>query len=212
MKIVTMIDSIHPTSRNIPVSAAQVAGYVTGTPLVKWTDSDWARFDPAHTGMIRINQDPGSIPLLGHVLDVEQGAWTNSGAVKAASERTAHHRAIAFYTSHANAAPLAQAWAGEGSLWIADWNLNLAEATALIGSKIGKMTVRAVQWASPSSNPSTRLPGSSLTLAEANCDLSTSDASWFGPGKALDVKHATLRVGTQKLAIQSSDGTTWDIV
>ena len=36
----------------------------------------------------------------------------------------------------------------------------------------------AVQWASPSSNPDTPLPRSSLTLEQANCDLSVTLDYW----------------------------------
>jgi hypothetical protein len=49
------------------------------------------------------------------------------------------------------------------------------------------MTCVGVQWASPSSNPNTVLPGpSGKTLREANVDLSVVDAGWVpsGMGKA----------------------------
>ena len=42
----------------------------------------------------------------------------------------------------------------------------------------GPFPVKAVQWASPSSNPGTLVPGTGLTLTQANCDLSVADKSW----------------------------------
>jgi hypothetical protein len=63
-------------------------------------------------------------------------------------------------------------------LWLADWSLSSAQATALLGTHLDGHKIVAVQWASPSSNPDTPLPRSSLTLSEANCDLSVTLDSW----------------------------------
>ena len=37
----------------------------------------------------------------------------------------------------------------------------------------------AVQWASPTSNPNTIVPGGTQTLADANIDISVTIPSWF---------------------------------
>ena len=64
--------------------------------------------------------------------------------------------------------------------WLADWSLNEAEAEARLQPNLDGGIV-AVQWASPSSNPRTLVPGSSLTLAEANVDLSVTVYGWYRP-------------------------------
>jgi hypothetical protein len=57
-------------------------------------------------------------------------------------------------------------------LWLADWSLSRAQAARLLGTRLDGHKIVAVQWASPASNPDTPLPRSSLTLEQANCDLS----------------------------------------
>jgi hypothetical protein len=72
-----MIDSIHATCHNIPVGTRKVAGYVTGSAIIRWTRADWDRFNPRHTGLVRIDQSfGGRDPLGSDVLDVEKGAAT----------------------------------------------------------------------------------------------------------------------------------------
>jgi hypothetical protein len=63
-------------------------------------------------------------------------------------------------------------------LWLADWSLSRAQADNLLGTRLHGHKVVAVQWASPSSNPNTPLPRSSLTLRQANCDLSVTLDYW----------------------------------
>jgi hypothetical protein len=53
-----------------------------------------------------------------------------------------------------------------------------AQADNLLGTRLHGHKVVAVQWASPSSNPNTPLPRSSLTLRQANCDLSVTLDYW----------------------------------
>ena len=56
-----MIDAIHANVGNIPVRTPKVGGYVTGTPDIKWTPSDWARFP--HAGIqYRRSRSPIGVP------------------------------------------------------------------------------------------------------------------------------------------------------
>ena len=182
---VTMIDTIGADAFNIPASAPKVAGYVTGSAEIEWTTADWARFPKA--GKVRINQrataDPN--PKVGDVYDVEAGALTVPAAVTAAKARKAIGWTTAVYVSDSGVDDLVTAL-GEArltnsgvELWVANWALNHAEATALIGTYVRGFKIVAVQWASPTSNPDTIVPGSKLTLAQANADLSVTLASWF---------------------------------
>jgi hypothetical protein len=179
--VITMIDAIHGCVSSIPARAPKVAGYVTGSGDVQWTAQDWARF--ATTAKVRINQMPGTDPLLGDVLDVEDGAWTNEEAAQACKERQQHRLEINLYTSQGNVTPLLNACVAAGvtagNLWVANYSLSEAEATAMVVHRSGPWPIQAVQWAAPQSNPDTLIPGSSLTLAAGNCDLSVTAPGWM---------------------------------
>ena len=72
----TMIDATHASVANVPATTAKVAGYVSGTPDIQWTATDWARFP--HSGRVRIEQGYGPWPPPDphgyDVLDVEDRA------------------------------------------------------------------------------------------------------------------------------------------
>lgn len=185
-----MIDTIHANVGNVPVSTPKVAGYDTGSEIIQWTDADWARFP--NSDHIIINQAPDPFnPLLGYVYDSEDGAITIAQAVAGCVVRKAHGRELNVYISADSASnlcgALAAASVGDVNLWLANWNLSQEEATALVGTKLTatgpngsySYPVVAVQWASPTSNPDTIVPGSSETLSEANVDLSVALASWY---------------------------------
>jgi hypothetical protein len=184
-----MIDSIHATCHNIPAGTRKVAGYVTGSADIRWRRADWDRFSPRHTGLVRIDQSfGGRDPLGSDVLDVERGAAT-PGQV-AHWVRTRHAAGKRFsdvYTNRSTFPAIAAALdaAGPGALyhrhvrlWLADWSLSRTQADHLLGTRLHGHKVVAVQWASPSSNPNTPLPRSSLTLRQANCDLSVTLDYW----------------------------------
>jgi hypothetical protein len=179
--VVTMIDATHDNVDSIPANAVQVAGYVTGSGGVEWKEVDWTRF--ATAAKVRINQMPGSDPLVGDVLDVEPRAWTNEGAAQACRERKQHGLEVCLYTSQDNLTPLLNACLSvgvtSGNLWVANWSLSIEEATAMVVNRSGPWPIQAVQWASPTSNPRTLIPGSNRTLAEGNVDLSQAASTWI---------------------------------
>ncbi len=186
MATTTMIDAIHDNAHNIPASAPKVAGYVSGTADIVWTAADWARFPRA--GKVRIEQGyPGFNALGCDVFDVETDAVTPAQAAQGVRERIAAR--ITWTTIYGSDSSLAAVLAalqalgptwyfGHVDCWLANWSLNQAEAAAIVGTIVHGMTCRTVQWASPQSNPNTLVPGSRLTLAEANCDLSVTQPSW----------------------------------
>jgi hypothetical protein len=184
---VTLIDAIHVNVTGIPPDAAKVAGYVSGTADIQWTTEDWARFPRA--GRVRIEQGFGPFdPLTCDVLDVEAGAITPARAVDGVRQRIAHH--ITWTTIYATSGSLAavvaaldaagpRGWyAGHADCWLADWDLDESSAERLLGTEIRGLTCRAVQWASPQSNPGTLVPGSGMPLSGASVDLSVSEAGW----------------------------------
>jgi hypothetical protein len=178
-----MIDTIHDDVSNIPVNTPKVAGYITGSPDIRWTTADWDRFP--RSGKVRINQDgftDVSEAGFGDVADYEPGAFTEAQVLEWVKLRKHSHLACAIYVAASNQASLTGALREAGhtgvNLWVANWSLSEAEAERLLATS-GNYPVVAVQWASPASNPDTPVPGGAQTLAEANVDLSITVASWF---------------------------------
>jgi hypothetical protein len=184
-----MIDSIHATCHNIPTGTRKVAGYATGTADIRWRRADWDRFNRRHTGLVRIDQSfGGRDPLGSDVLDVETGAatpgqvahWvrTRHAAGNRLSDGNTNRSTFPAIASALNAAGPQHTIHPHDRLWLADWSLSRAQAARLLGTRLAGHKIVAVQWASPSSNPDTPLPRSSLTLRQANCDLSVTLDYW----------------------------------
>jgi len=186
-----MIDAIRVNAHNIPRSTPKVAGYVTGTSDIAWTAAQWALFPRA--GHVRIDQSPALAAFAaGHadVADVEFLAGTVGSFVNAVRRRIAAGPAERWSTIYGTDSTIAAASAalqaggphgwyyGHVDCWLANWNLNEAEATALIGHLIHGLTCRAVQWASPTSNPRTIVPGGTVPLSQAQVDLSVAQTTW----------------------------------
>lgn len=182
-----MVDATHANAGNISTAVAKVAGYVTGTPDVEWTDADWQRFP--NSGHVRIEQGHGNLLLDGvDVYDVEAGALSPGMMPDIIKQRIGQgHQWTTIYAGHAKlqACRLALEQAGQHGwyyghvdAWLADWNLTRDQARSLLGHELYGLTVRAVQWASPTSNPGTAVPWSSVTLAQAQVDLSVTQDDW----------------------------------
>lgn len=174
-----LIDTIGADAHNIPAGAELVAGYDTGPSWLRWPASAWARFKGRK---VHIDQERGARGT-SPVSDIENGAKLIEEAIGDARIRKGRHMTTTFYVAASNYAAARAAVAAAGLVdwvfyWIANWNLSEAEAAALLGGRIV-----AVQFASPSSNPTTRLPGSRLTLKQANCDLSVVADGWFSTPK-----------------------------
>jgi hypothetical protein len=166
----TMIDSIHATCHNIPTGTRKAAGYVTGSADIRWTRADWDRFDPRHTGLVRIDQSFGG--------RVAHWVRTRHAAGKRFSDVYANRSTFPAVAAALDAAGPQGMFHRHVRLWLADWSLSRAQAAALLGTYLDGHKIVAVQWASPSSNPDTPLPRSSLTLKQANCDLSVTLDYW----------------------------------
>jgi hypothetical protein len=181
-----MIDAISANVGNVPASTPKVGGYVTGTPDIKWTAQDWARFPKA--GTVRIDQSPGLSAYAtneGSVADIEALAGTVSSFVTASEARMRLGRLLWCYVTESTLNEVAAALKDAGipldkcGAWLADWNMSEAEADAALGTSMAGIRLVAVQWASPTSNPGTLVPGSRQTLSEAQVDLSTTIPGWF---------------------------------
>jgi hypothetical protein len=184
---VTMLDFIGQ-DRDVSLIAGthprKVAGYVTGSGVVPWSAADWALFPETETGHVRIDQSPSlSVFAAGNadVADVESGAGTIASFVAAARERKSKGLRSAIYISAGSVNAAHASFTSDGIIseidwWIADWNLSQTEATL----RLGTGNVVAVQWASPTSNPGARFsPLSTLTLSQANVDMSVALEAWM---------------------------------
>jgi hypothetical protein len=215
VNFVEIVDTIGASAHNIPVSCPKVGGYDTGTSDVVWNAAEWARL--SKSGHVHINQS-NEDPFLGYCLDVEEYAWTIANAVDATVERKARKQTTTLYIDRSEAATLINSLHAANVspyLGLADWDLNQAEAAALLGTRLGGCLIVWVQWASPSSNPTSLLPGTSLTLKESNCDLGVSIPGWYpaSPIQPQVTQGIVVHMGSKSL-VQGSvtsldDGKTW---
>lgn len=154
----------------LPRDIPAIWPYVTGTPEVQWSDTEIAWFKNARK--YRVNQHYGNDNAMdGDEFDIEYLAWTPDECVDVTRERASRSWSTRFYGTYATygttTAKLAAAGVRQGTWWrIADWNLDRHMADAALWGD-----VYAGQYASPTSNPDTVIPGTRTTLAEAQCDL-----------------------------------------
>jgi hypothetical protein len=188
-----MPDFTHSAVTNVPPNGpySHVGGYTSGTPDILWTPSDWSRYSKQIH--IRYEQGYGGFtPNMADydVLDIEKGAWTPEAAATEVKRRVeAGYQWTTLYGGDADLAATSalivamgpHIWDGHVDCILANWNLDEAQAAAIVGTEVHGMTCRGVQWASPESNPNTNLPGTAMTLAEANVDLTVVQAGWNPP-------------------------------
>ena len=179
-------DAVNNVNPNGPFT--HIAGYVSGTSNIMWTAADWARFP--NKIKLRIEQGYGGVPAdveSYDILDIERGAWTPQSAADEVERRV--NAGIEWTTLYAGDADLAttaslikakgdRIWIGHVDCILANWNDNQSEAGNTVGTFVHGMTCRGVQYASPTSNPDTILPGSAMTLAQANVDLNAIQLGW----------------------------------
>lgn len=155
--VTDMVDCTHsalPRVRQCLEVIKVIGGYITGTSDIRWTPEDFTSI-PDDVTVLSVDQSDLDLPLLSNVKrvvkDVERGASTISQAVHVAKQRITRGDDYIVYVSQGDLSAL------EGAMRHA-------------GLPHGEII--AYQWASDTSNPHTILPGTRLTLREANCDLS----------------------------------------
>lgn len=203
---------------NRPGADVILAGYATGTPDIDWTTAQRARVHALGYGLFVYDQSP-ALALFGSGgadgADIEQGAATIGAFIDQARHREARGWTSWGYIDQADypvyAAEVRAAGLRRVQYGIANWNDSLAQAQAQLGGD-----VVYVQWASPSSNPGTIVPGTSRTLAQLNCDLNATIPGWFAPpqGPAPAPALAGILVldalgGLHATYVKSADGRTW---
>lgn len=175
-------------SRSPLVRGTWRAVYVTGSPDIAETAAQFASMKADGVGAIRICQTPNlALFAEGHadVADVEPFAGTDTAARDGVAQRQA-----AGITEHTLYVSLANLGALEGSIadpagvgyWVADWSWSLAQAQAELAAH---PNWRGVQFGDPASNPRSLVPGTSVDLAIAQCDIDCGRLDWlnqFLPG------------------------------
>lgn len=171
----------------IPAAVPVLFVYKTGTtqnPDIEWTEADISGLPQLENLTIpqvyRIHQGFGTkdpfrtddgIPW--DEIDLEAGAWTVSETLDAINKRNALRWSTRVYASDMPMAELENlATATNVSLRAMYWreaNWSISRKNAQL--RIGLNRRYAVQWASPSSNPLTLVPGTNITLQTANLDL-----------------------------------------
>jgi hypothetical protein len=165
-------DCLGSSAGLLPDKTPVVWPYVTGTPDVAWSAERIRQFRDAGAAVYLVDQGFGSRgPFDADEFDVEAGAWTEGEIVAVIRARREHKWATLLYgtysTRDAVTAELVRLGIERSVYWrVADWDLSQHLADEELWGD-----VYAGQWASPASNPHTLLPGTSLTLRQANVDL-----------------------------------------
>lgn len=188
--VADMVDCTHGSLPEVAkTSIRRIAGYDTGTPDIRWTSADWAWASGSVHGaraVLHIDQSDSDTPSLAEVKyakDTEAGASTIPVSIEVAGQRIDRGHDAVLYCDQAI--------------------LGLVESAAG-RARLPHGRIIAYQWASPTSNPNTILPGTTFTLAQANADLSVIMASFLplpdeGPA------------GTFKAALEVDEHGHWSV-
>lgn len=147
-------DATHANIETLPTG--QSAGYLTGSPDIQWTDTDWN----THPNALRIDQAPSADIPTADVLDVEGGAATPNSApgwVSLARHSVANKARIGqrtlpvIYMSANNVTAVVNALVAAGikhnvGLWVANFNLTQSEAGAIVSGSSGPFPIVGVQY------------------------------------------------------------------
>lgn len=172
------IDTIDANVDKVPLGTPVIWCYITGTtsrPEIEWEPDDIALFSRSQVYKVDQGYGDQSAPSRvtdAHEYDLEAQAWTPAALVPVIAARNARRWSTRVYASLdpflALQDELRRAQVSMRSLYWrkADWTLDEAQARGQLAGGI-----YAIQWASPSSNPTTMIPGTELTLSTAGADL-----------------------------------------
>jgi hypothetical protein len=138
-----MYDAIHQNVAHLPNNGSLIAGYVTGTPDIRWTPDDWAKFP---SGLeITIDQGSTGSPVYSaDVVDVEPGAWEAEQLPGRMAAATVKRPTV--YCDLSSLPDVLAVW--HGDLWLAvpsDGAPSLASIGPLLPD-IGSSAIIGVQW------------------------------------------------------------------
>lgn len=178
------MDTIRTSAHNIPRNAPCVIGYDTGSDTVPWSQTEWDMFP--NSIKLHITQLNGVNDLDSDIIDIEDLAATIPEAVQWCKDRKARGKIATCYCSGSNVTPLVNALIAGGInngvyLGVAHPGMSLQDAQAILDSAGGPFPIAYVQYAWPDANLGGDLlvPGSNLTLAQANIDLNLIRNDWL---------------------------------
>lgn len=161
------------------------AYYATGTDGIEESAAQLAAAKAAGMGVVLIDQTPSLSVFaagLAQVADIENYAGTITSAVGAVKTRQAHSSGLStLYVSFNGLDALAAALRNAGVkmglvwFWVADYSWSLAEAEQRLTQNADWA---AIQYGDPASNPGTLIPGTSVTLAQAEADIDVAKTGW----------------------------------
>jgi hypothetical protein len=185
MTYVPFVDVTGVNSDNVPAVASLgvIALYATGTDGIEATAAEIARFKDAGVGIILIDQSPSLSVFaagLADVADVEPGAGTTETAVSAILSRQANGLQSTIYLSYSNLDSMISALPSDVDqalvlYGVADWNWSQAQSEELLAAN---PSWAYCQYGTPATNPDTLVPGTNVTLSEAQCDIDIAQSSW----------------------------------
>jgi hypothetical protein len=218
---VPFCDVTGASSPNIPAVPALgiIALYATGSDGIAATSDQIARFRSAGAGVVLIDQTPSlSVFAAGYadVADVEPGAGTFEAAAAAVLERQAHGWQSTIYLSYSNLQSMVDALSSEVDrklviFGVADYSWSQAEAEQLLAQN---PSWAYCQFGDPQSNPDTLVPGTDVTLSQANADIDVAQSWWadqFLPHSDPAPKAFPTPTGLSQAAYASVD-VGWDAV
>ncbi len=185
MSYVPFVDATGKNCGNIPAVAALglIALYATGTDGVEATAAEIARFKNAGVGVVLIDQTPSLSVFaagLADIADVEQEAGTIPTAVAAILDRQAHGRKSTIYLSYSNLDSMISAFTSNidrnlVQFGVANYEWSQAQSEDLLAANA---SWAYCQYGDPQSNPDTLVPGTNLTLSQAQCDIDIAKGTW----------------------------------
>jgi hypothetical protein len=182
---VPFVDVTGENASNIPAVAALgiIALYATGSDGIEATAAEIARFKNAGVGVVLIDQTPSLSVFaagLADIADVEQGAGTAETALAAILDRQAHGWQSTIYLSYNSLDSLIAALTSEVDQGLVVYGVaNYAWSQAQSEDQLAANASWAYcQYGDPESNPNTLVPGTTMTLSEAQCDIDIAKSSW----------------------------------
>ena len=155
-------DAIGAQTSSLPRGAQIYAGYSTGSGIVPWTASQFAKYATALGPCLRICQDPSASDPAADYLDVEYGAATYAdcpvwakralASFKAGTRRG--QRSPAIYMSGSNVSSVVDALVAGGvtsgvGLIVANWSITEASAVADVLAAAGPFPIVGIQFSDP---------------------------------------------------------------
>lgn len=188
---VQFADFTHGSVPRVPaVAGSLVALYATGSSEIEATAADIDKYKNAGVGVVLIDQTPSLSVFasgLADVADVEAFAGTPQAAASAVRARHSHGWESTIYCSYSMLGSIEDVLGSAARLdsvlfGVADYSWSQAEAEKLLSVN---PNWAYCQYGDPLSNPNTFIPGTQVTLAQANADIDVAKATWaeeFMPG------------------------------